>query len=202
MQGDNRTPNKKTDVSDKKIDSWVFDKVYDAVNPQQENRSKEKAPAKDSYTPYGNAPNWPNQVAAPADAKASPSPDVPPQNIPAELKAAVKAAPAEAPKAAAGGPAELMGAPKAASGGPAELMGAPKAASGGPAELMGGLAQMRGNNNGFIMKKKKDISNKNVDPWVYDFAYDNVNPQAIERNGPAPKSDNYWKDIYGQDAYG
>lgn len=170
---DNRTPSKKTDVSDKKIDSWVYEKVYDAVNPQAENRSKEKAPAKDSYTPNGNAPYWPNQVAAPAAAGAKESKDAP-QNVPAELKAAVKADPAAAPKPA---PAE---APKAA------------AAGGLPAELMGSLAQ----------RNKRDISNKNIDPWVYDFAYDNVNPQNIERNGPAPKSDVYWKDIYGKDIYG
>jgi hypothetical protein len=39
------------------------------------------------------------------------------------------------------------------------------------------LAQMR--YGGLVTKKKRDISDKNIDPWVYDFAYDNVNPQPL-----------------------
>ena len=36
---DNRvTPGKKTDVSDKKINPWVYSKVYDAVNPMAYSR--------------------------------------------------------------------------------------------------------------------------------------------------------------------
>jgi hypothetical protein len=31
--------------------------------------------------------------------------------------------------------------------------------------------------NEFVAKKKADISDKNIDPWVYQFSYDNVNPQ-------------------------
>jgi hypothetical protein len=30
-------------------------------------------------------------------------------------------------------------------------------------------------------RPKKDISNKNIDPWVYDKVYDMVNPQPHER---------------------
>jgi len=42
------TPNQKKDISDKKVDPWVFEKVYDAVNPQAWDRTKEKTPAKDT----------------------------------------------------------------------------------------------------------------------------------------------------------
>ena len=59
------TPNQKRDIIDKKVSPLVFEKVYDAVNPQAENRAKEMAPAKDSYSPYGNAPYWPTAKEAP-----------------------------------------------------------------------------------------------------------------------------------------
>ena len=62
------------DVAEKNIDPWVYNKVYDAVNPQPHERNT-PAPAKDTYTPYGNAPYWPNKSELPA-------------GVPAELKGA------------------------------------------------------------------------------------------------------------------
>ena len=103
------------DVSDKNIDPWVYNKVYDAVNPQPHERNV-PAPAKDTYTPYGNAPYWPNKAEVPASA-------------PAELKGAAQ------------------------------------------------LAQMYGP----TPNQKKDISDKKVDPWVFEKVYDAVNPQAWDR---------------------
>lgn len=53
-----------------------------------------------------------------------------------------------------------------------------------------------------VQRTKRDISDKSIDPWVYDFAYDNVNPQNLPRTSAAPKSDVYWKDIYAANRYG
>ena len=55
------TPSQKKDIIDKSVDPWVYQTVYDndAVNPLAHDRSHTKAPSKDSYSPYGNAPYWP-----------------------------------------------------------------------------------------------------------------------------------------------
>ena len=64
----------KKDISNKNIDPWVYEKVYEAVNPQAHTRD-DKPPAKETYTPYGNMPYWPvEKKAAPA-----PADDVPPE---------------------------------------------------------------------------------------------------------------------------
>jgi hypothetical protein len=52
-------PRPRKDVANKNIDPWVYDKVYDNVNPQPQER-KEGPPAEGTYTPYGN-PYWPNK---------------------------------------------------------------------------------------------------------------------------------------------
>lgn len=101
------------DVSEKNIDPWVYNKVYDAVNPQPLERLQ-GPPSKNSYTPYGNEPYWPNKEAA------------------------------------------------------------EKAQKGLPAELA--LAQMRDNRNRVTAGKKSDVSDKKINPWVYEKVYDAVNP--------------------------
>ena len=73
-------------------------------------------------------------------------PNAKPLAEPAKAAATQASAPAEAPK-------------PAASGLPTELMGTGAAKS---------LVQ--------VNRTKRDISDKSIDPWVYDFAYDNVNP--------------------------
>jgi hypothetical protein len=73
-------------------------------------------------------------------------------------------------------------------------------ASGLPTELMGTKAAPKSLVQ--MSKGKRDISDRSIDPWVYDFAYDNVNPQNMPRSGAAPKSDVYWKDIYANNKYG
>ena len=63
---DDRTVmSKKADISDKNIDPWVYDKVYDNVNPQTMPRA-ENGPAPNTYTPYGN-PYWPSKLAQARD---------------------------------------------------------------------------------------------------------------------------------------
>ena len=169
MNGPN--PAQKKDISDKKVDPWVFEKVYDVVNPMPLDRTKEKAPAKDTYTPNGNAPYWPTKEAPKENVPAELNPTAKPEAQPAKAEAPQVAKPAEAPKPAPPGvPSEILGTGAAS------------------------LAQMGRN--------KRDISDKNIDPWVYDFAYDNVNPESLPRTGVAPKSDVYWKDIYAANKYG
>lgn len=125
----------KKDVSEKNIDPWVYEKVYDAVNPQPLQRNS-GAPVKDTYTPYGNAPYWPNNEAAAEDAQK--------KGVPAEI----------------------------------------------PATKAAALAQMQYNRA--ILNRKADVSDKKINPWVYEKVYDAVNPQAYDRrNLEAPPKDSY-----------
>lgn len=130
------------DISDKKIDPWVFEKVYDAVNPQPLTRDV-GPPPKEHYTPYGN-PYWPE--SAKTEKKAA--------EVPAELKGT------------GAGPAEIMG------------TGAVKA-----------LMQL--SDDGQVLKKNDDISDKNVDPWVYNKVYESVNPQPLSRTATPPAKETY-----------
>jgi len=41
------------------------------------------------------------------------------------------------------------------------------------------------------IRPKKDISDKNIDPWVYGKVYDNVNPQPHTRDQGPPAKDTY-----------
>ena len=65
------------DIAEKNVDPWVYEKVYNAVNPQPLSRTT-GPPAQDTYTPYGNAPYWPN--------KATPA-ELPVEKVPSELSA-------------------------------------------------------------------------------------------------------------------
>lgn len=74
-RGDNRVQKRHNDISDKKIDPWVYEKVYDAVNPVPYEKT-DNVPKQGSYTPYGN-PYWPSKDTAAAQGSS---------NLPGELK--------------------------------------------------------------------------------------------------------------------
>jgi hypothetical protein len=64
MQMGDDTPvfKKNEDIANKDVNPWVYEKVYDAVNPVPLSRIT-GPPAKETYTPYGN-PYWPSKAAA------------------------------------------------------------------------------------------------------------------------------------------
>ena len=148
-------------------------------------RKKLDAPAKDSYTPNGNAPYWPTKEA-PKTAVPAELGGAKPEGKPEATAAAEPEAKTEAKAAAEPAKAQATQESK-----PAEA-----AKPGLPTELTGtGAASL-------VQRRTRDISDKSIDPWVYDFAYDNVNPENLPRTGAAPKSDVYWKDIYANNKYG
>ena len=110
----NQAQKKQNDVANTHIDPWVYEKVYDNVNPQPYERDNQKAPKEGTYTPQGN-PYWPNSK----------------------------------------------------------------------------LMQVEPEHNR-AQKKNDDISDKDVNPWVYSVVYDSVNPVPLERDGQkAPKAGTY-----------
>ena len=158
------TPQRRKDISDKSIDPWVYDKVYDNVNPVNMPR-RDTEPVPGTYTPHGN-PYWPStKEQADAIAKEKAEDDLPLDQLPAEIAGVNMVQKGKRAK----WQRYLM----------AQYQNEPQY---DPAK---DSRRMK------MKQPRKDVSDKSIDPYVFEKVYESVEPQPWRRPEKAPARNTY-----------